>query len=107
MRQATSWLSVSATHFAKRVFKRPHDLSVVGLDNSQLCDWPAYNLTSYAQSINQMLNRALDIIEDGHSGKSHAESISIECEMIIRGSLRLPPHARGQQNVTRLEIKQS
>jgi DNA-binding LacI/PurR family transcriptional regulator len=71
--------------------KIPKDISVIGFDNSKMAAWSAFKLTTYAQPIDQMFNRALDLILSYNPASNHVpETIYIRAQLVIRESARLP-----------------
>lgn len=69
----------------------PDDVSVIGFDNSKIGAWPSFNLTTYAQPVEQMFNRALDLLElDSADPERESETVYIRAPLIVRGSARLP-----------------
>jgi DNA-binding LacI/PurR family transcriptional regulator len=68
----------------------PSDVSVVGFDNGRAGAWPAYDLTTYSQPIEQMFRRAIEMIEARAVRDMQTEAVYIRGELVIRGSARLP-----------------
>lgn len=68
------------------------DLSVVGFDDVPLAAWPSFMLTTYAQPIQPMVHRVVEItlhhIEQG--GGDPIRDV-VPGQLMIRGSARLPP----------------
>ncbi|QCI13499.1 LacI family transcriptional regulator [Pseudomonas putida] len=67
------------------------DISVVGFDNIKMANWPLLGLTTYAQPIERMARKAVDVIQ------AQLEDIStpaihevVRGELIIRSSSRIP-----------------
>lgn len=72
----------------------PRDVSVVGFDDIQAAGWHSYRLTTVAQPVDAMITRALALlVERIENPDLEGEDISIQGELRIRGSARLPPSA--------------
>ncbi|RYG92431.1 LacI family DNA-binding transcriptional regulator [Loktanella sp. IMCC34160] len=70
--------------------KVPEDVGIVGFDDVPIAAWPAYDLTSYRQPINQMVARTVDSLMNRIEDPSVApERIRIEGKLIVRGSTRI------------------
>lgn len=69
-----------------------HDVSVVGFDDIQAASWPVYDLTTIAQPVDAMIERALDLLLQRMEDPSlPGEDVYIHGELRRRGSARLPP----------------
>ena len=69
----------------------PDDVSVVGFDDIQAARWHSYRLTTVAQPVDAMITRALQLLVDRiRDPDLQGEDISIQGELRIRGSARLP-----------------
>jgi LacI family transcriptional regulator len=69
----------------------PNDVSVVGFDDIQAARWHSYRLTTVAQPVDVMITRALELlVERIRDPDLEGEDISIQGELRIRGSARLP-----------------
>ena len=67
----------------------PEDVGIVGFDDVPIAAWPAYDLTSYRQPINRMVDRTVDSIMTRIEDNTLApERIAIKGELIVRGSTR-------------------
>jgi len=72
--------------------KVPEDISVVGFDDIRAASWLSYNLTTVAQPIGAMAERALDLLEIRMKDPDTPdEEAYIRGELRVRGSARLPP----------------
>lgn len=60
----------------------PSDLAVVGYDNNDLADAPAYRLTSYEQPMAAMVDRLVDMIV----GRSDVASVNLPGRLVVRAS---------------------
>ncbi len=67
------------------------DISVVGFDDVPLSAWPAYDLTTYRQPINRMVEATIDLILGQiDTGEARPHTIEIDGKLILRGSARIP-----------------
>ena len=67
----------------------PDDLGIVGFDDVPIASWPAYDLTSYRQRINQMVEHTVDSLLKRIEGPDVGpDRIKIEGQLILRGSTR-------------------
>lgn len=68
----------------------PQDVSVVGFDDVPPARWPAYNLTTFRQSVDDMVAETVAILLDSINLKKTApRQIVLEGELVVRGSSRL------------------
>nr|WP_239479947.1 LacI family DNA-binding transcriptional regulator [Actibacterium sp. 188UL27-1] len=69
----------------------PGDVSIVGYDDVPLAAWPAYDLTTLRQPVNQMVTATVDLllsrIEEPELDPKHIE---IDGPLIVRASARKP-----------------
>ncbi|MBX5156614.1 MULTISPECIES: LacI family DNA-binding transcriptional regulator [unclassified Rhizobium] len=72
-------MDVVRSEFALRV---PHDLAIVGFDNIELSAAPAYQLTSYEQPADEMIDTMVAMI----TGKREAETIILPGRLVPRSS---------------------
>ncbi len=71
--------------------KAPEDVSVVGFDGARAGAWPAYDLTTFAQPIEAMFARAVDLLHRREGdAPPPAETVYIQGEFRVRKSARLP-----------------
>lgn len=69
----------------------PDDVSIIGFDDIRPARWHNYRLTTIAQPIDAMITRSLALLtERMESPELSGESISIQGEMKVRASARLP-----------------
>jgi len=79
--------------------KVPEDISVIGFDDSKMGAWSSFKLTTYAQPIDQMFNRALDLILSyDHTSNYVPETIYIRAQLMVRESARLPKRIAAKSN---------
>ncbi len=70
------------------------DISVVGFDDVPQAAWASYDLTTYRQPVNRMVDATVSLLlEQIGSGQARPQKIEIEGELILRGSARLPEGA--------------
>lgn len=65
----------------------PEDVSVVGFDDVPPASWPAYNLTTYRQRVNRMVEETVKMVTGGASLDS-PKRVVLEGALMIRGSTR-------------------
>jgi len=67
------------------------DISVVGYDDVPMAAWASYDLTTYRQPVNRMVDATVDLMLDQvETGRLNTEQVEIAGELIIRSSARLP-----------------
>lgn len=60
----------------------PEDIAIVGFDNVPLSAWPSYDLTTYEQPRDEMIDALVDMI----TGRRAAESLQLKGQFVQRGS---------------------
>ncbi len=66
------------------------DISVVGFDDVPQASWGAYDLTTWRQPVNRMVDATVSLLlERIETGTPAPKKIEIEGELILRGSVRL------------------
>jgi DNA-binding LacI/PurR family transcriptional regulator len=69
--------------------KVPQDVSVVGFDDVPLAGWPAYNLTTMRQHVDQMVAETVKmLISTISEGTGESKRVVLDGSLIIRGSTR-------------------
>lgn len=69
----------------------PGDVSIAGFDDVPIAGWPAYDLTTYRQPINRMVNRTVQsLLSRIADANLEPERFAIEGELIVRGSTAPP-----------------
>lgn len=69
----------------------PEDVSVISYDDVPAAAWPAYNLTTVRQRVNQMVQETVRILmEQIHGDGLQSQQIAIGSPIIVRGSARIP-----------------
>ncbi|MBM1219765.1 LacI family DNA-binding transcriptional regulator [Ponticoccus sp. SC2-23] len=67
----------------------PGDVGIVGFDDVSIAAWPAYDLTSYRQPINRMVERTVSsMMARIENNDIPPERIVIDGELIVRGTTR-------------------
>jgi DNA-binding LacI/PurR family transcriptional regulator len=72
-------MDVARSEFGLRV---PDDLAIVGFDNAAPAASPAYNLTTYEQPTDQMVQATIDMILE----RAPRETINFQGKLVARGS---------------------
>lgn len=82
----------SAINVAKVEFglELGRELSIVGVDDSEMAGWPVFDLTTYGQPIAIMADHAVEIIRMQLDGKSEPTEVVVPGELVVRGSARVP-----------------
>jgi DNA-binding LacI/PurR family transcriptional regulator len=65
----------------------PHDVSIIGYDDVPLAAWPAYNLTTVRQPVNQMVAATVDTLLHQIEGDTAPHRITIDGPLIERGTV--------------------
>ena len=68
----------------------PDDVSVVGYDDVPIAAWPAYDLTTIRQPVNQMVDATVDTLLSRVNGSSDPIRVHVPGPLMIRGSARKP-----------------
>ncbi len=67
------------------------DISIVGYDDVPLAAWAAYDLTTYRQPVNRMVDATVDLIlTQIETQGATPRQIEIDGKLILRGSARIP-----------------
>lgn len=73
----------------------PDDISVVGFDDVPLASWSSYRLTTVAQPIDTMIDRALDLLDERIENRERAGvDVQVRGPLRLRHSCRLPAGLR-------------
>ena len=69
----------------------PEDVSVVGFDNVPQAEWGAYELTTFNQPLDQMVEATASLLQERLSDKekSAGKNIVISGELIVRKSVKI------------------
>jgi DNA-binding LacI/PurR family transcriptional regulator len=84
--------ALSAINVAKVEFglELGRELSIVGVDDSEMAGWPVFDLTTYGQPIAIMAEHVVEIIRMQLDGKSEPTEVVVPGELVVRGSARVP-----------------
>jgi DNA-binding LacI/PurR family transcriptional regulator len=66
----------------------PEDLAIVGFDDIPCAAWPAYDLTTIRQPIEEMISATLDLLSRGDEESQESEIRLLPVELVVRGSTR-------------------
>lgn len=67
------------------------DISIVGYDDVPLAAWDAYDLTTFRQPLNRMVEETVDILTTQiETGTTTAETRELPGQLILRSSARIP-----------------
>jgi DNA-binding LacI/PurR family transcriptional regulator len=73
----------------------PDDVSVVGFDDVPPAAWPAYNLTTYRQRVDQMVAETVTTLLDSIENRSTGpRRVKLDGALVVRGSTRKPKGRR-------------
>jgi DNA-binding LacI/PurR family transcriptional regulator len=77
----------------------PEDVSVVGFDNVPQAEWGAYELTTFNQPLDQMVEATASLLQERLSDKekSAGKNIVISGELIVRKSVKIIPEKPDQK----------
>lgn len=79
----------------------PQDVSVVGYDGVDAAAWPAYDLTTYQQPIDRMVDVAVSmLLAQDSTDEAPPESVVLPGKLIERGSARRPATWGGRKSGT-------
>ena len=68
----------------------PEDASVISFDDVPLAAWPAYNLTTVAQSVPAMVSSTVNLLLDQLTDASVVtRDVSVACRLVVRGSTQV------------------
>jgi DNA-binding LacI/PurR family transcriptional regulator len=75
------------TALSERGLGVPRDVAVVGFDDIAMAAWPAFNLTTLRNPVDQLVAAVLDLLERRARTPDMAEEvIYLEAELVLRGS---------------------
>lgn len=67
----------------------PEDLSVIGFDDIPMANWPAYNLTTISQPVDEMIDAAIQLISYEENSIPVGLTKLLPGKLIVRGSARM------------------
>lgn len=81
--------SVMDTLRSKLHLRIPEDVSVAGFDDVPIAAWPAYDLTSYRQPINRMVETCVEaLMARIDDPKAAPQKLTLAGHLVVRGSTR-------------------
>jgi DNA-binding LacI/PurR family transcriptional regulator len=84
-------MAIGALHHAKQVGKSvPEQLSIIGFDNNELAVYSDPALTTVAQPLEQLGERALSLAQQLIAGEAHEPQVLLLPELVIRQSTAAP-----------------
>lgn len=66
----------------------PEELSIIGFDDIPMASWPAYNLTTIRQPVDEMIDTAVQLVSQKEDGIPTGQIKLLPGELIVRGSAR-------------------
>jgi DNA-binding LacI/PurR family transcriptional regulator len=66
----------------------PDDLSVVGFDDVASAGWPAYDLTTIRQPVDEMITATLELLKQADQGDQEPKTTLLPVELVVRGSTK-------------------
>ena len=69
----------------------PQDVSVVGYDDVPLAGWPAYDLTTVRQPVDEMVAASVDLLIRHIEGEAEVQRLRIPGPLVVRSSARVNP----------------
>ena len=69
----------------------PQDVSVVGYDDVPLAGWPAYDLTTVRQPVDEMVAASVDLLIRHIEGEAEVQRLRIPGPLVVRSSARVIP----------------
>jgi DNA-binding LacI/PurR family transcriptional regulator len=85
----------------------PEDVSVVGFDNVPQAEWGAYELTTFNQPLDEMVEATASLLQERLSDKekSAGKSIVISGDLIVRKSVKIIPEKIDQKVLVKPKLK--
>jgi DNA-binding LacI/PurR family transcriptional regulator len=68
----------------------PEDISVVGFDDIPVASWSAYNLTTYRQPVDRMIEKVIELLTRPVDSPPSGERVRLAGDLVIRGSAKIP-----------------
>jgi DNA-binding LacI/PurR family transcriptional regulator len=68
------------------------DVSIVGVDDSELAGWPIFGLTTYTQPVTRMAEQVVDIILRQMKNEATPTEVVVQGDLIVRTSARIPKY---------------
>jgi DNA-binding LacI/PurR family transcriptional regulator len=85
-------MALAAINVAKEEFGLDvgRDVSIVGVDDSELAGWPIFGLTTYGQPISEMAKHVVETILLQLAGEAEPTETVVPGDLIVRSSARIP-----------------
>ena len=102
---ANDHMAFAAMDVARREFglRIPEDVAFAGFDDVPAAEWGAYDLTSFSQPLNAMVDEAVALLDAFFAdGDAAPRQVVVPGELILRSSTRPPPSGatqRGTQTI--------
>lgn len=65
----------------------PEDVAVIGFDNVPQAAWPAYQLTTVEQPVDQMVDAAVELlVGEAGTGAARRQHVVVPCRLVVRAS---------------------
>ena len=83
-------LAISAMHaLSKKGYRIPEDISVVGFNNSLLCECSMPKLTSVDNMVDTLCNTAVNVLRDVFDNKTVTSKMTLSAKLVERDTFRL------------------
>lgn len=88
-------MALAALQAARELGYEPgRNISIVGFDNVPIASWPAFNLTTYAQPIEEMIDATVEHLVAAIDGDIRSlDTMRMAGKLIVRASARVPKAA--------------
>ncbi len=73
----------------ERGIQVPNELSIIGFDDIPMASWPAYNLTTIRQPVDEMIDAAISLLNEKGNGVPTGQTRLLPGKLIVRGSARI------------------
>lgn len=93
---ANDCMAIAALNVARFEFglEPGRDISIVGYDDAPQAAWPAFSLTTFAQPLDKMVTRTIEIIEQLRQNPQETTQAVVDGQLVVRSSARLPKFGR-------------
>ena len=93
---ANDCMAIAALNVARFEFglEPGRDISIVGYDDAPQAAWPAFSLTTFAQPLDKMVTRTIEIIEQLRQNPQETTQAVVDGQLVVRSSARLPKVGR-------------
>lgn len=99
---ALAVINIASSEFGLRVGQ---DVSVVGFDDAGPAGWPLFDLTTYAQPVQPMVDRVVSVVRELllHPERPAVQEV-VPGHLVVRGSARIPATGVTEQDGRRIWI---